>query len=207
MVKFTISLNKKTIKSHIFDQNVIHIGRNSNNDLLIDHPDAAPIHATVTLKGHAYIITQVDKEYPLIINNEKTEEVRLINNDKIIVDNYSITFNSAKIIIPNENDTVTKIHAAPLDEEVTIPNANVQILSGQHIGRVISLKKNTVSFGQKGSNAAVISRKTEGYAITAQATNANISINHEPLGDNTIILNDNDMLIIDNISMQFFLER
>ena len=64
-----------------------------------------------------------------------------------------------------------------------------------------------VSFGQKGSNAAVISRKTEGYAITAKKTNANITINHEPLGDNTIILNDNDMLLIDNISMQFFLER
>ena len=116
MVKFTVSLNNKTIKSLIFDQNVIHIGRNSNNDLLIDHPDAAPVHAIVTLRGHAYIITQVDKEHPLIINNEKTEEARLINNDKIVIDNYSITFNSAKIIIPRENDSVTKNYAAPLDE-------------------------------------------------------------------------------------------
>lgn len=207
MVKLTISLNNKTIKSLIFDQNVIHIGRNTSNDLQIDHPDSAPIHAKVTLKGHAYIITQADNEYPLIINNEETEELRLINNDKIVIDNYSITFNSAKIIIPNEKDIVSKNYAAPLNEEIVIPNANVQILSGQHIGRVISLKKNRVSFGQKGSDSALISRKAEGYEITAQKTNANISINHEPLGDNTIILNDNDMLLIDNISMQFFLER
>ncbi|MCK5830098.1 MAG: FHA domain-containing protein [Methylococcales bacterium] len=207
MVKFTITLNNKKVKSLIFDKNIIHIGRNSDNDLFVDHPDAAPIHATVTQKGHAYIITQNNAEYPLLINNEETKEVRLINNDKIMIDNYSIIFNSAKIIIPNKNDIVTKNYAAPLKEKTIVPNAKVQILSGQNIGRLISLKDIKVSFGKKDSNTAEISKKNEGFAITALQSNANITINHEPLGDKTIILNDNDMLLIDNISMQFFLEH
>lgn len=207
MVKFTVSFDNKIIQSLVFDQNVIHIGNNSSSDLLIDSAYAGPDHAVVTQKGHAYFIIQVDKKYPLIINNDNIKEARLINNDKIIIDNYSISFNSAKIIIPNKNDTATKNYAAPLEEEYIIPNANIQILSGKHIGRVISLKNNNFCFGQHGSNTAVISKNTKGYAISAEKKSAQISINQEPLGDSVLTLNDNDMLLIDNISMQFFIEQ
>ncbi len=209
MVKFTISLNNKSIKSHVFDKNVIYIGRNAKNDLSIDSPAAAPVHATVTLKGYAYIITQNDEDFPLIINNEKIKEARLINNDKIIIGNHTIIFNSARIIFSSHIDNVVENLSPPIKEKIKIPNANVQILSGDHIGRVISLKQNKVTFGKNssGSGLAMISKQTEGYSIAAIEDGANITINFEPLGKNPIILNDSDMLVIDNVSMQFFQEN
>jgi pSer/pThr/pTyr-binding forkhead associated (FHA) protein len=209
MVKFTISLNNKSIKSQVFDKNVINIGRNANNDLSIDNPTIAPVHATVTLNGYAYIITQSDKNYPLIINNEETKEARLINNDKIVIDNYTITFNSARIIFSSHNDNVIENSSPPIKEKIKIPNANVQILSGEHIGRVISLKNNKVTFGKNssGSGLAIVSKQSEGYSISAIEAGTDITINFEPLGKSSVILNNNDMLVIGNISMQFFQEN
>jgi len=209
MVKFTISLNNKSIKSHIFDKNVINIGRNTNNDLSIDNPAVAPVHAAVTLNGYAYIITQSDKDYPLIINNEETKEARLINNDKIVIDNYTITFNSARIIFSSHIDNVIENSSPPLKEKIKIPNANVQILSGEYIGRVISLKNNKVTFGKNssGSGLAIISKLSEGYSISAIEADTDITVNFEPLEKNSVLLNNNDMLVIDNISMQFFQEN
>ncbi|MCF6203964.1 MAG: FHA domain-containing protein [Methylococcaceae bacterium] len=209
MVKFTISLNNKSIKSQVFDKNVINIGRNNNNDLSIDNPAVAPVHATITLNGYAYIITQSDKDYPLIINDKETKEARLINNDKIAIDNYTITFNSARIIFSSHNDNVIENSSPPIKEKIIIPNANVQILSGEHIGRVISLKNNKVTFGKSssGSGLAIISKQSEGYSISLIEAASDITVNFEPLGKNSVILNNNDMLVIDNISMQFFQEN
>lgn len=201
MLKLTTSLNKQHVNATIFDKNVIHIGSDPSSDLFIDHPSIAPIHASITQKGYAYIISQLDQSFPLIINNKETKEVRLINNDKIVIDEYSIAFNSAKIMALPESDE-------PLPaKKINLPNANFQILSGQHIGRVITMTKNKLNFGQGGLNVAVISREAEGYSILAKQSDASILINQEALGDQPVMLNDNDMLIVDNISMQFFLKN
>jgi pSer/pThr/pTyr-binding forkhead associated (FHA) protein len=202
MLKLTTSLNKQHINAIVFDKNIVHIGSDPSNDLSIDHPSIAPIHASITQKGYAYIISQIDNSHPLIINDKKIKEARLINNDRIMINNYSIAFNSAKLMdLPKTNK-----HTPTPSKKINLPSANFQILSGQHIGRVITMAKNKLSFGQRGTSVAVISRETEGYSIAAKDGHATILVNHEPLDTQPIILNDNDMLIVDNISMQFFLK-
>lgn len=201
MLKLTTSLNKQHVNAIVFDKNVIHIGSDPSNDLSIDHPSIAPIHASIIQKGYAYIISQIDSNYPLIINDKKTKEARLINNDRIMIDGYSIAFNSAKLMVLPDSEE------PPPSKKINIPNANFQILSGKHIGRVITMTKSKLNFGQGGASVAVISLQAEGYHIIKNKSDASVLINHEPLGDQPLILNDNDMLIIDDISMQFFLKN
>jgi hypothetical protein len=80
-------------------------------------------------------------------------------------------------------------------------------MDGQHIGRILPLKKSMTRIGQSGSGIAIISRRKDGYFISTLEGNANISINQKSLGEQTMPLTNNDIVNIDNVSMQFFLEN
>ena len=58
--------------------------------------------------------------------------------------------------------------------------------------------------GDKG--IAVISKRREGYFLSPLASNQSLTVNYEPLKDSAVKLNDNDLVVVDQILMKFFLE-
>ncbi len=213
MAKFTIFFKDKAIQSYIYDSGVIRIGRDSSNDLVIDNLTVAPAHAVVTIDSDNCIIKQLADENPLVINNEKVKEAFLQNNDVISIGKYSITFSTtesvaddSKLFSSNSKD-VDSLNLK-LAEQVIIPNANLQILDGQHIGRILPLKKAMTRFGHAGTGVVIIAKRKDGFFISSLEadTGMEILINREPLADKTIHLKDNDTILINKISMQFFLE-
>ncbi|MCK5191278.1 MAG: FHA domain-containing protein [Methylococcales bacterium] len=210
MAKFTVYFKGKAIQSKIFDSGVIHIGRDETNDLVIDNLAIAPAHAVVIIKEDSCIIKPLNDEFPLVVNDEKSKESLLKNNDKIEIGKHTIVFNTTESIAPNHNNTFNKDVISlnsKLEEEVHIPDANLQVMDGQHIGRVLPLKKSMTRFGNSGSGIIIITRRKDGYFISSLESNSNITVNKEPLADKTINLSNNDILVIDNTSMQFFFEN
>ncbi len=210
MAKFTVYFKGKAIQSKIFDSGVIHIGRDETNDLVIDNLAIAPAHAVVIIKEDSCIIKPLNDEFPLVVNDEKSKESLLKNNDKIEIGKHTIVFNTTESIAPNHNNTFNKDVISlnsKLEEEVHIPDANLQVMDGQHIGRVLPLKKSMTRFGNSGSGIVIITRRKDGYFISSLESNSNITVNKEPLADKTINLSNNDILVIDNTSMQFFFEN
>lgn len=211
MAKFTVYFKEKAIQSKLFDSGVVHIGRDEFNDLTIDNPTVAPAHAVILIKENNYLIKQLNDEFPLIINNEKCKEALLEHDDVISVGKHTITFIVTESVNENiNNDTIFNKEVNLLNQKITkdvqISDANLQIMDGQHIGRMIPLKKSMTRFGHSGSGVVVIARRKEGYFISSLEGGDNITINNQTLDEKTINLNDNDIVIIDNISMQFFLE-
>ena len=88
-----------------------------------------------------------------------------------------------------------------------MPDANLQVMNGQHIGRVLPLKKSMTRFGHSGSGVGVIARRKDGYFISSLEGDSRITVNQTPLGNKTISLNNNDVIVIDSISRQFFFEN
>jgi pSer/pThr/pTyr-binding forkhead associated (FHA) protein len=211
MAKFTIYFKEKAIQSQLFDVGIIHIGRDETNDLIIDNLAIAPAHAVVIMKADSCIIKQLNDDFPLTVNNEKSKESLLQNNDVIAMGKHTIVFNSTESVAPNENIISTNSDVdflnEKLEEKVKIPDANLQVMTGKNIGRVLPLKKSMTRFGHSGSGVVIISRRKEGYFISTLEGDANISINQQPLGDKTIHLKDNDIVSIDTITMQFFLDN
>ncbi|MFW5443889.1 MAG: FHA domain-containing protein [Methylococcaceae bacterium] len=211
MAKFTIYFKDKAIKSEIYESGVIHIGRDETNDLSIDNIAIAPAHAVVIIKGDNCVIKQLNDDFPLVINHEKCKESVLVDNDKIKMGKHNIIFNTTETIplVHNINSAVKDVAAlnGKLEEKVNIPDANLQVLDGQHIGRILPLKKAMTRFGHSGSGVVVISRRKDGYYISTLEGDAKISINQQPLGNQTLNLKTNDIVVIDNTSMQFFLEN
>ncbi len=211
MAKFTVYFKDKVIQSHIFDPGIVRIGRDETNDLIIDNLTVAPAHAVVIIKEDSCVIKQLNDEFPLFINNEKSKETLLQNNDKISVGKHSVVYNTTESVTPVKNSNSASKDVASLntklEEKIKIPDANLQVMDGQHIGRVLPLKKSMTRFGHNGADVGVISRRKDGYFISSLDGDPKITVNQTPLGDKTISLNNNDVVVIDSISMQFFFEN
>ncbi len=211
MAKFTVYFKDKPIQSSLFDYGVIHIGRDETNDIHLDSLAIAPVHAVVILKESSNIIKQLNDDFPLIVNAENVKETTLENGDKISIGKHSIVFNSAVVIAADlQKDTLLSKDIESLNQEikpaVKLPEANLQVISGKHIGRVIPLKKAMTRLGRGGDGIVVISKRKEGYFISALEHDNSLQVNQQPLGEKTLKLRHNDTVVIDNSAMQFFID-
>ncbi len=213
MAKFTIFFKDKAIQSYIYDSGVIRIGRDSSNDLVIDNLTVPPAYAVVTINTDNCIIKQLSDEMPLVINKEETKEAFLNSNDVISIGKYSITYNTTESIAPDtnpfgSNNKEVELLNLKLEQQVKIPDANLQVLDGKHIGRILPLKKAMTRFGHAGTGVVIIAKRKDGFFISSLESDANMEIlvNQVALANKTVQLKNNDIIIINKISMQFFYE-
>lgn len=218
MAKFTVYFKDKATQCAIFDVGVVHIGRDDTNNLVVDSLAVAPAHAVVIVKDNQCVIKQLNDKFPLVINNQATPAATLQNNDVINVGKHSIVFNNnesimerepAPAFINTENETESDLEILNdrLEENSKSSlEANLQIMDGPHIGRILPLKKSMTRLGQEGGCIAVIARRKDGYFLSALKGHEQLSVNKNPIGNQTLQLQDKDIIQLDKTPMQFFLE-
>jgi len=81
----------------------------------------------------------------------------------------------------------------------------VQVLSGVNTGQELELSKSVTTLGKPGYQVAVITRREKGYFITHVEGQVHPLINGEQLGAQAHRLNDNDIIEIAGVKMEFFL--
>ncbi|MBS3964537.1 MAG: FHA domain-containing protein [Methylomonas sp.] len=209
MAKFTVYFKDKPIQTASSDAGRIHIGRDDTNDLIVDSLAVAPAHAVIVIKDGNHIIRQLNEKYPLLINHQPVKEWTLQNNDRINVGKHYIVFSSEEILASETvlTDTVgngVKALNKQSEDRNHLPDANLQIMDGPHIGRILPLKKAMTRLGRDGGGVVVIARRKDGYYVSALQGNDGLSINDQPLADLTVKLSNNDVLHVDQIPMQFF---
>ncbi|NOT83961.1 MAG: FHA domain-containing protein [Methylococcaceae bacterium] len=203
MVRFTLFFKDTPIQSYVFETGVIYIGRDDTNNIAIDSLAVAPIHAIVIIHEVDCLIKQVNNEYPLIVNDQPYDDYYLTTNDRISIGKHALLFSQNNAI--NEyaiQDNIASSHTA----ENEISDAKLQVIDGKHIGRIIPVKKAITRMGRSGEGVIIISRRKDGYFISALESNINLTINQKSLDDQIIKLSHHDLISIDNISMQFFLD-
>ena len=211
MAKFTVLFKDRTLQSTLFDTSKVHIGSDDSNDLVIDSLAVAPAHAVVSLAEGTAFIKQLNDNFPIIVNNQSTEEATLNNNDEIVIGKHKIIFHTTESVISPANTEPSEERESDEMEddfmsELNLPDANLQVLGGKHIGRLIPLKKAMTRIGHRGNGVAVIARRKEGYFISCLEQNNALKVNQQQLEDETLKLSDNDLVDIDSTPMQFFLD-
>jgi hypothetical protein len=88
--------------------------------------------------------------------------------------------------------------------ELSMPAANLQVMDGENIGKILPLKKAMTRLGHSGSGVIVISKRKDGYFVSVLENIGNITLNSVLLDDGTVKLNHKDVLVINNTSLQFF---
>jgi pSer/pThr/pTyr-binding forkhead associated (FHA) protein len=209
MAKLTVFFKNKAIHSSLFEHGIVHIGRDETNDLTIDSLAVAPAHAVIVIRDDEYTIKQLNDEFPLIINGKAVKVYNLSNNDMISLGKHDVIFNTTEFVesflTENLIDEDVKLLNREIDNEIHIPAANLQIMNGSNIGKILQLKKSMTRLGHNGNGVIAISRRKEGYFVSVLENSGTITVNNEPLNDKSLKLNTNDVLVVDNTSLQFFL--
>ena len=78
-------------------------------------------------------------------------------------------------------------------------------MDGENIGKIVPIKKNMIQLGRPGHGIMVITRKKEGYFVSTLEAKGSLTINGEPIENKIIKLRDNDIIGINEKSLQFFL--
>lgn len=215
MAKFTLYFKDKPIHSGIYDAGVIHIGRDETNELVVDSLAVAPAHAVVIIKEDSCIVKQLNEKFPLLINNQATKEWNLQNNDVINVGKHYIVYTLTESFLDSEtfvapptfsHDVDVQALNQKLEQGGRQQDANLQIMDGPHIGRILPLKKAMTRLGHDGAGIVVIARRKDGYYVSALQGHNGLAVNKQPLGENTVLLQHNDVIEVDKTPMQFFLE-
>lgn len=210
MAKITVFFKDKLIDSRLVEHGIVRIGRDETNDIIVDSLAVAPVHAAVVIAEDGNRIKELNDDYPLVINGEKFKEASLTDGDKITIGKHAIIFTTNETFVRSSQKTnLSDQDLDQLNKEIApnlkLPEANMQVMNGKHIGRMIPLKKAMTRLGSKESGVAVIARRKDGYFISVLEGNDTLKVNEHPLGEKTVKLNDNDTVIIDKTSMQFFL--
>lgn len=214
MAKFTVYFKDKAIHSGVFDSGIVHIGRDETSDLVVDSLAVAPAHAVAVIKDGTCVIKQMNEKFPLLVNDQRTKEWNLQNNDIINIGKHYIVYNttsefSEKVLVASaaeSSDPDVRALNEKLEDAIKSPDANLQVMNGVHIGRILRLKKAMTRLGHEGAGVIVIARRKEGYFLSALQGHDGLAVNNQPLGDRTVQLQNNDVIVVDNTSMQFFLE-
>jgi len=115
--------------------------------------------------------------------------------------NESQTTNSTTTPKVNPAETAFDKIVRNLD---SLPKGFVQVVDGEHIGRIIALNRAMTRLGQSGNTCAVVAnRGDDGYFLTPLECKAYPLVNNEPTGDATIQLFEGDIIEIDGIRMRF----
>lgn len=85
-----------------------------------------------------------------------------------------------------------------------VSRANLQVIRGEDIGKIIPLKKPLIRVGQNGSGLLVITKRRDGYHVSSLENIGTVTINHSPFDNQTFKLKNGDILVVDNTTMQFF---
>lgn len=211
MAKLTVFFKDKAIHSSLFENGVVHIGRDETNDLTIDNLAVAPAHAVIIIGNDVCAIKQLNDQFPLIINGEATRACNLSNNDLISMGKHAILFNTTESVefsVASDTDSLiddVKLLNQEIGSQLNSPAANLQIMNGNNIGKILPLKNAMTRLGRNGNGIIAISKRKDGYFVSILENSGTITVNDEPLDEKSLKLNTNDVLVVDNTSLQFFL--
>ncbi len=214
MGKLILSFKGKPIQAYQFETGKIQVGRDRSNDICVDSLAVAPSHALIDFSQNPPQLKALDEQFQLLVNGQKKSDHTLEHRDRITVGKHTLIFTeeSQSIFSPPESkpDTVTIFPKQPTisteAENSQAADATLQIMSGENIGRLISLKKGLTRIGKKGSGMAIIAHRKNGYYLSHLDGENQLMVNGKAVDNESTLLKEEDIVIIDTVKMQFFHE-
>ncbi|MBL3589720.1 MAG: FHA domain-containing protein [gamma proteobacterium endosymbiont of Lamellibrachia anaximandri] len=224
MPKLTLSFKGRIIDVHHLAQGDTLIGRDTDCTLFIDSLAVAPKQILIKLdEAGSHLIAQ-DNNHPVLINHKVVESTDLVHGDVIQIGKHTLSYAEDAL----EPSGKLRTEAANVVEEVaggkeeswscfqnidpatatdtSLPQEGMlQIMSGDHIGRIIPLNHNLTRIGRAGSDCAIIALRNDGYFLSHLEGPVSPSINDEKIGEESRLLQDGDLIHVGGTEMQFHL--
>ncbi len=90
MLKISLKLKDKELKTLETDKDEITIGRNENNDIHINNLGASKNHARIFRRKEEYIIEDLKSTNGTLMNNESIITAKLSGNDVVTIGKHNL---------------------------------------------------------------------------------------------------------------------
>jgi len=114
-----ITLYSQIVASRRLDKNIITIGRNTDNDLMIIDPLVSNYHAVIQSNGGQIVIRDLKSSNGTFVNNMKITEVFLNIGDEIVIGKHVIRLQSGKDKGPSIDRSIKSTKGASIPHEDT----------------------------------------------------------------------------------------
>jgi pSer/pThr/pTyr-binding forkhead associated (FHA) protein len=232
MARVILVFNKKVIKEYPFSKDSMTIGRDEANEIVIDNLAVSGHHARIDKTGDSYILTDLQSTNGTFVNDKKITSYKLRHKDKMTIGKHLLFFAMSKQEQAKDKDKEldktmildTAQQKELLEKQAEKKGIDVSAQKGQ-IGVVsfidgsgegeIQLTKKLTKIGKAEtseirlgglfmpSTAATISRRPNGYAITATTGKTKVKVNNKVIKE-SYYLKDFDTIEIGSFKFQFY---
>ncbi|MBI2562817.1 MAG: FHA domain-containing protein [candidate division NC10 bacterium] len=91
-MKLVLSFQGVLVREYALDRPVLTIGRQQENDIVIDHMGVSGKHARVAVEGQSVILTDLRSTNGTYVNGHRVTEAELRPNDWISIGKHILTF-------------------------------------------------------------------------------------------------------------------
>ncbi|MCK6371164.1 FHA domain-containing protein [Zoogloea sp.] len=218
MPRLILSMDGLVLKEMVLEKERTTIGRKPHNDIQIDNLAISGDHAAIVTILNDAFLEDMNSTNGTYVNGQPVKKHVLQSNDVIELGKYRLKYiadGGAPVAADQDvsfsqvSDTDSGRQAAPAPEAPpAAPPAGavgmIQILSGTHAGRTLELSKSLTTLGKPGTQVAVITRRPHGYFITHVEGTVFPVLNGRSLDAQAHRLNDNDIIEIAGVKMEFF---
>lgn len=218
MPRLILSMDGLVLKEMVLEKERTTIGRKPHNDIQIDNLAISGDHAAIVTILNDAFLEDMNSTNGTYVNGQPVKKHVLQSNDVIELGKYRLKYIADSgapsaadqdVSFAQAIETNSGRQAAPAPEVAPPPQQTgavgmIQILSGTHAGRTLELSKSLTTLGKPGTQVAVITRRPHGYFITHVEGTVFPVVNGRALDAQAHRLNDNDIIEIAGVKMEFF---
>ena len=233
MAKVLLKFKEAVIKEIPLDQDVITIGRKTDNDIVIDNQAVSGYHARIKKEGNSLFIEDASSLNGTYINGQKISKGELHNGDVVLIGVHTLD-----VILGRARDTETKgfaVRGRSMNETVVIAAEDQKkilasqdkdkpeilggfiVIEGSTEKRDYLLKERVITIGKEDGAgihlrgffapkvAALVNRRKEGYFITP-AGGKTLKVNGQKV-DHKYDLKDGDIVEAGGLKLQYYVKE
>lgn len=232
MSKLTLTFKGTTLRVYPVVKGSMIIGSDPANTLYIDSLALDPQHARIDTQTDTSVLVDMESTSGTFVNNQRVDKHMLSEGDVIRIGKHTLTYkfdadaehsddssmsmempspvsSSASLSEPSSASLQIDVDEEPVSGIFDVEqkkHAWLQIMSGQNMGKTLSLNRPMTNLGKPGVATAVITRRQDGFFLSHLEGDKPPLVGDKDIGDNSVKLNDGETISIGNIKMLFFLD-
>jgi pSer/pThr/pTyr-binding forkhead associated (FHA) protein len=226
MAKLVLSSGGAILHQCFIDERVA-IGRQADNEVVIEDPAVDAKHAAVLAIGNDHIVEDLESANGTFVNGTRISRHILQHGDVIQLGSFYLRYLNPRASAEADLERTMIIRgirgvaaaamqptrrvqepviASVRPTKVRFPKGRVRVIAGPRAGETVALDRVIAIFGKPGEELAVITRRPRGYFVTHVEGRRVPRLNAQSIGVEARALRDGDVIEVGDEKLELMLD-